>query len=172
MRNKLLKPVVNAIFALFLFFLIKIVAMFMLKEVNNLITYIDIILSLAVVIVLLNFMKEFNCQLEIKSPDNFQVRSLVKWVVILMVILTLYSAFGVFADIPYGSYYIIFFIITLVPVYSLWKILYNNSEKLPDIFRNVFSEEIIKCSCGWKNPVYAKFCLKCGSNLMKESKCS
>lgn len=167
MRNKLLKPVVNAIFALLLIFLIKIVAMFMLKEVNNLITYIDFILSLAVVIVLLNFMTEFNRQLEIKSPDNFQVRSLVKWIVILMVILTLYSSFGMFADIPYGLYYLIFFIITLVPVYFLWKILYNNSEKLPDIFRNVFSEEIIKCSCGWKNPVYAKFCLKCGSNLMK-----
>jgi len=168
MRNKLLKPVINAIFALLLLFLIKIVAMFMLKEVNNdiLITYIDIVLSLAVVIVLLNFMKDFNRQLEIKSPDNFQVRSFVKWIVILMVILTIYSTFSMFAD-PYGLYYIIFFILTLVPVYSLWKILYNNSEKLPDIFRNVFSEEIIKCSCGWKNPVYAKFCLKCGSNLMK-----
>ena len=169
MRNKLLKPVVNAIFALLLLFLIKIVGMFMLKEVNNLITYIDIILSLAVVIVLLNFMKEFNRQLEIKSPDNFQVRSLVKWVVILMVILTLYSAFSMFAYIPYGLYYIIFFILTLVPVYFLWKILYNNSEKLPDILRNVFSEEIIKCSCGWKNPVYAKFCSKCGIKFNKRS---
>jgi hypothetical protein len=87
MTNELLKPVMNAIFALLLLFLIKIVAMFMLKE-----------------------------------------------------------------------------------VYSLWKILYNNSEKLPDIFRNVLHEEIIKCSCGWKNQVYAKFCLKCGSNLMKEAK--
>ena len=165
MRKELLKPVMNAIFALLLLGLIKIVAMFMLKEVNDLLTYIDIVLSLAVVIVLLKFMMEFNRQLEITSPDHFQVRSLVKWIVILMVILTLYGAFGMFSNIPYGLYYIIFFILTLVPVYFLWKILYNNSDILPDILRNVFSEEIIKCSCGWKNPVYAKFCQKCGSVL-------
>ncbi|MFZ3383610.1 MAG: hypothetical protein WA144_06770 [Candidatus Methanoperedens sp.] len=165
MRKELIKPVLNAIFALFLLGLIKIVAMFMLKEVNGLLTYISIALSLGVVIVLLKFMMEFNHQLEKTSPDQFQVRSLVKWIVILMVILTLYGTFGMFSGIPYGLYYVIFFILTLVPVYSLWKILYNNSDLLPDILRNVFSEEIIKCSCGWKNPVYAKFCQKCGSVL-------
>jgi hypothetical protein len=165
MKKELLKPVMKAIFSLLLLGLIKIVAALMLKEVNNVLTYIDIILSLAVVIILLKFMMEFNRQLEIVSPDNFQVRSFVKWIVILMVILSLYGAFSIFSDIPYGSYYIIFFILTLVPVYFLWKILYNNSDMLPDILRNVFSEEIIKCSCGWKNPVYSKFCLKCGSPL-------
>ncbi|CAG0974182.1 hypothetical protein METP3_01679 [Methanosarcinales archaeon] len=110
-------------------------------------------------------MMEFNLQLKIASPDHFQLRQLVKWTVILMVILTLYRTFGMFSNIPYGLYYIIFFILTLVPVYFLWKILYNNSDLLPDILRNFFSEEIIKCSCGWKNPVYAKFCQKCGSVL-------
>ena len=165
MRKDLIKPVLNAIFTLFLLGLIKIVAMFMLKEVNGLLTYISIALSLGVVIVLLKFMMEFNLQLEKTSPDQFQVRSLVKWIVILMVILTLYGTFNMFSGIPYGLYYIIFFILTLIPVYSLWKLLYNNSDLLPDILRNVFSEEIIKCSCGWKNPVYAKFCQKCGSVL-------
>jgi len=163
MRKELLKPVMNAIFALLLLGLIKIVAAVMLKEVNNVIAYIDIVLSLAVVIILLKFMMEFNRQ--IASPDYIQVRSIVRWVVILMVILTLYGAFGMFSDIPYGLYYIIFFILTLVPVYFLWKILYNNSDMLPDILRNVFSEEIIACSCGWKNPAHAKYCLKCGSLL-------
>ncbi len=165
MRKELLKPVMNAIFALLLLGMVKIVAMFMLKEVNHILTYIDIAISLSVVIVLLKFMVDFNHQLKIASPDHFQVRQLVKWTVILMVILTLYGTFGMFSNIPYGLYYIIFFFFFLVPVYFLWKTLYNNSDLLPDILRNVFSEEIIKCSCGWKNPVYTKFCQKCGSVL-------
>ncbi len=70
MRKELLKPVLNAIFALLLLGMVKIVAMFMLKEVNGLLTYIDIALSLAVVIVFLKFMMEFNRQLENNIPGS------------------------------------------------------------------------------------------------------
>ena len=76
-RKVLLKSVMNAIFALFLLGLIKIVAMFMLKEVNHILTYIDIAISLSVVIVLLKFMMDFNHQLKIASQDHFQVLTLV-----------------------------------------------------------------------------------------------
>ncbi len=167
MRKELLKPVINAIFALLLISLVKIVAFFILIQVDSVYAYIDIALSLAVVIVLLKFMKEFNGQLAITSPQYPQVRQVVKWIIILMIILTLYGAFGMFSDIPFGLYYIIFFVLVLIPIYFLWEVFYKNSDMLPDILRNLFSEEIIECSCGWKNPKHAKFCSRCGLPLAK-----
>ncbi len=52
MRKELLKPVINAIFALLLIVLVKIVANFMLLQVYGIYAYVDIVLSLAVVVVL------------------------------------------------------------------------------------------------------------------------
>lgn len=167
MKKELLKPLINAIFMLILILLIKIVAAIMLKQVENANFYLEIVLSLAVVIVLLKFMQEFNRQLLITSPGYPEVRSIVKWGVILLVILTLYGTFGFLSYLPYGIYHIFFFLVTLIPVYYLWNILYRNSDMLTGILRNVFSEEVIACSCGWKNEVSSKFCSKCGSVLGK-----
>jgi len=165
MKKGLLKPLINAIFALLLIALIKIVAAVMLKHVNDANFYLEIVLSLAVVIVLLKFMQEFNRQLEISSPAYPQARSIVKGIIFLLVILTLYGTFGFLSVLPYGIYHIFFFIVTLIPVYYLWSIFYKNSDMLTGILRNVFSEEIIACSCGWKNDIASRFCNKCGLKL-------
>lgn len=88
---------------------------------------------------------------------------------ILLVILTLYGAFSPFSGyLPYGSYYIIFFILMLVPVYSLWKILYKNTGALTEFLRNISLDEEIECSCGYKNPLSARFCSRCGSPLQEK----
>jgi hypothetical protein len=167
MKRELFKPLTNAIFALFLILLIKIVAAIMLKHVEDANFYLEIMLSLAVVIVLLKFMQEFNRQLVITSPGYPQARSVIKWGVILLVILTLYGTFSFLSSLPYGIYHIFFFLVTLIPVYYLWNIIYRNSDMFSDILRNVFSEEVIACSCGWKNEVSSKYCSKCGSVLSK-----
>lgn len=169
MKKELLKPLTNAIFALFLIILIKIIAAIMLKQVEDANFYLEILLSIAVVIVLLKFMKEFNHQLQMTSPGYPQLRSIVKWSVILLVILTLYGTFDFLSDLPFGIYHIFFFLITLIPVYYLWNILYKNSDALTGILRNVFSEEVIECSCGWKNEISAKYCGKCGMGLMQRN---
>ena len=142
----------------------------MLKQVENANFYLEIVLSLAVVIVLLKFMQEFNRQLVISSPGYPQVRSIVKGIIFLLVILTLYDTFGFLSGLPYGIYHIFFFLLTLIPVYYLWNILYRNSDMFSDILRNVLSEEVIACSCGWKNEISSKFCSKCGVALTKDSK--
>jgi hypothetical protein len=165
MKKELLKKLTNAIFALLLIALIKIVAAVMLKHVVDANFYLEIVLSLAVVIVLLKFMQEFNHQLVISSPAYPQVRSIVKGIIFLFVILTLYGTFGFLSGLPYNLYHIFFFLVTLIPVYYLWNILYRNSDMLTDILRNVFSEEIIACSCGWKNDISSRFCSKCGLEL-------
>jgi len=167
MKKELLKPLTNAIFTLLLIVLIKIVAAVMLKHVGNANFYLEIMLSLAVVIVLLKFMQEFNRQLAISSPGCPHAGSIVKWSVILLVILTLYGTFGFLSGLPYGIYHIFFFLVTLIPVYYLWNIVYRNSDMLTGILRNVFSEEVIVCSCGWKNEISSKFCSKCGMVLSK-----
>ncbi len=169
MKKELLKPIINAIFALFLITLVKIVAMVMLRRVNGVNTLIDIALSLAVVIVLLMFMQEFNKQLEISLPEYPQVRSLVSWLIFLLIVLTLYGAFSPFSGgLPYGIYFIIFFILALVPVYFLWKILYNNADKISSLIENIVFEEKISCSCGMDNPESAKFCNSCGLPLQEK----
>ena len=169
MKKELLRPLINAIFALFLIILIRIVAMGMLKKVDNVYLAVDIALSIAVVVVLLKFMRDFNRQLEISSPQSFPTRRVVSWIVILLVILTLYGAFSPFSGyLPYGSYYIIFFILVLVPVYYLWKILYKNTGALTEFLRNISLDDEIACSCGWKNPLSARFCSRCGSPLQEK----
>jgi hypothetical protein len=167
MKTELIKPLTNAIFALLLIILIKIVAAVMLKQVKDANFYLEIVLSIGVVIVLLKFMTEFNRQLVILSPGYPQARSIVKGIIFLLVILTLYGTFSFFSGLPYGIYHIFFFIVTLIPVYYLWNIIYRNSDMFSDILRNVFSEEVIACSCGWKNEISSKFCSKCGSVLSK-----
>jgi len=169
MKKELLKPLTNAIFALLLIVLIKIVAAVMLKNVEDANFYIEIVLSIAVVMVLLKFMQEFNRQLVISSSVYPQARSIVKWTIILLVILTLYGTFSFLSGLPYGIYHIFFFLVTLIPVYYLWNILYRNSDMLTGSLRNIFTEEVITCSCGWKNEISSKFCSKCGSVLLKES---
>jgi ribosomal protein L40E len=163
MKKELLRPVINAILALILIILVRIVAMVILKPLDKVYSVIDIALSLAVIIVLLRFMKEFNRQLGISAPENTLARPVVKWFILLLVILTLYGAFSPFAaDLPYGIYYIVFFILALIPVYSLWNILYKNTAQLLEIVKNISLEDKRVCSCGWKNPLSAKFCNRCG----------
>jgi hypothetical protein len=171
MKNELLKPIINAIFALFLIILVKIVAMVMLRRVSDVSALIDIALSLAVVVVLLTFMQEFNKQLEVSSPQYPQFRSIVSWLIFLLVVLTFYGAFSPFlAGLPYGIYFIIFFILALVPIYFLWKILYKNMDKISSFVGSITSEEKTMCSCGMENPESARFCNSCGLPLQEKSK--
>lgn len=169
MKKELQKPVVNAILALILIVLIRFVAMIMLKKVETAYSVIDIALSLAVVVILLRFMKEFNRQLAHTLPEYPQVQSAVSWFIILLVILTLYGALGPLSDyLPYGIYYIVFFLLALVPVYCLWILFYKNTDMFSGLLRNICLEDKLVCSCGWKNPIPAKFCNRCGLSLQQE----
>lgn len=169
MNKELYRPVMNAIAALFLIVLIKIVAMLTLRDVGTAYSVVGVVLSIAVVLVLLRFRLDFNRQLGISKPDFPQAQSFVTGIVLLLVILTLYGTFLPFADtLPYGIYNIMFFILALVPVYSLWNILTKNAERLSGLLLLIYPEETLECSCGWKNPISAKFCSRCGSSLQEK----
>ncbi len=162
MKKKLNMPVIRAIFALVLIALIRIAASVMLRNGDVYLIY--IVLSLAVVVVLLRFAGEFNRELGISLPQYPQAQSIVWWFVVLLVIFTLYGAFSFFASyFPAGVYSIIFFVVSLVPVYYLWNILYKNTDLLSEFLENLFKEK--ECSCGFKNPVSANFCSRCGLPL-------
>ena len=171
MKKELLKPIINAIFELFLIILVKIVAMVMLNRVRGVNDIIDIALSLAVVVVLLTFMQEFNKQLEMSSPEFPQFRSIVSWLIFLLIVLTFYGAFSpFFAGLPYGIYFIIFFILALVPIYFLWRILYKNTNMISSFLENLSIEDKTRCSCGMENPESSRFCNSCGLPLQEKSK--
>ena len=171
MKKELLKPIINAIFELFLIILVKIVAMVMLNRVRGVNDIIDIALSLAVVVVLLTFMQEFNKQLEMSSPEFPQFRSIVSWLIFLLIVLTFYGAFSpFFAGLPYGIYFIIFFILALVPIYFLWRILYKNTNMISSFLENLSIEDKTRCSCGMENPESSRFCNSCGLPLQQKSK--
>ncbi len=162
MRKELNRPVIRAIFALVLIAIIRLVASVMLRNEDTYLIYIA--LSLAVVVVLLRFAEEFNRQLGISFPQYPRAQSVVSWVVVLLVILTIYGAFSPYAFyLPRGVYSIIFFVLALIPVYYLWKIFYNNTDMVSEFFENVFKEK--ECSCGFKNPASASFCSRCGLTL-------
>lgn len=166
MKKELQRPVINAIFALFLIVLVRIVAMLTLKKAEAVYLFVGIALSLAVVVVLLRFMKEFNRQLGITSQEYPQAQSIVKWFIIFLVIVTLYGAFSpVSDDLPSYLYHIIFFILALIPVYFLWDTLRKNTDILFELLGKISFEDKLVCACGWKNPTSAKFCNRCGSSL-------
>lgn len=163
MKKELNRPVIQAIFALVLIALIRIAAMVMLKK-EDAYLIVDIALSLVVVVVLLRFMKEFNRQLGISFPQYPQAQSIVLWFVVLLVIFTIYGTFSPFASyFPAGVYSIIFFVVSLIPVYSLWNIFYKNTDLLSKLLENIFKEK--ECTCGFKNPASANFCSRCGLPL-------
>ncbi len=162
MIKELNRPVIRAILALVLIAIIRVIASVMLRNEDAYLIYIA--LSLAVVVVLLRFAEEFNHQLGISFPQYPQAQPVVSWFVVLLIILTLYGAFSPFASyLPRGVYSIIFFVLALIPVYYLWKILYNNTDLISEFFENIFKEK--ECSCGFKNSASANFCNRCGLTL-------
>lgn len=169
MNKELCRPVMKAIIALFLIVLVKIVAMLTLKDVDTVYPVMTVVLSIAVVIILLRFRLEFNRQLRISMPGFPEAESIVTGIVLLLVILTLYGTFLPYSDaLPYGTYNILFFILALVPVYSLWNLLARHAERLSELLLFIPHEEGLQCSCGWKNPATAKFCNRCGSPLREK----
>lgn len=168
MNKELYRPVAKAIAALFLIVLVKIVAMLTLRDIVTAYSVINVVLSIAIVLVLLKFRLDFNKQLGISNQDFPQAQSFVTGMVLLLVILTLYGAFLPYAGmLPYGTYNILFFILALVPVYTLWNLITKHAERLSGLLLFISPEEKLECSCGWKNPSSAKFCNSCGLPLEK-----
>ncbi|VVB88658.1 Uncharacterised protein [uncultured archaeon] len=166
MNKELYRPVIKAIAALFLIVLIKLAALLTLKQVSTFYTTLDIILSLAVIIILLRFRRDFNLQLGISLPGFPEAQAAVSGLILLLVILTLYETFSPFLGLlPYGVFNIVFFILALIPVYSLWNLVYKNSDRFLDLIGFIPAEGKKICSCGWENPGSNKFCGKCGSPL-------
>lgn len=159
MNRELYKPIARAMTALFLVVLVKFAAVLTLKSAVEFYSFVDIALSLAVVIILLNFRIEFNRL--IAEQDS---RSIVTGLVIALVLITLYISFRHYSDfLPYGSYHIFFFLLLMIPIYSLWEVLHKNTDRLSDFF--ILAEKRITCSCGWENPDFNRYCGGCGSPL-------
>ncbi len=170
MNKELSRHVMRAIVALVLIVLIKIAALAILRDIEVVFPVLDIVLSLAVIMVLLKFRKEFNSQLAVSSKGSQGAQSIVSGLVFLLVILALYGTFIPYSSLlPYGLYQIIFFFLVLVPIYSLWNLLYRHTDRLSDFFGPILYEEKKSCSCGWENPGSAKFCNRCGS-ILEEKK--
>lgn len=159
----------RAIVALVLIVLVKIASIAILKDIGIAYTVLDVVLSFAVILVLLKFRKEFNSQIAASSQGSQVTQSIVSGVIFLLVILTLYGTFIQFSYLlPYGLYQIIFFFLVLIPIYSLWNLLYRHTDRLSDFFNFILYEDKKACSCGWENPESAKFCNRCGSNLQEK----
>jgi hypothetical protein len=166
------KPVMQAIVALFLIVMVKLVSLLILKDIGPVYAIMDIVLSIGVVVVLLRFMQEFNRQLAVTSQHP-EKQSLVTGIILLLVILIIYGTFLPYAYLmpyplySYGFYHIIFFFMALIPVYNLWKVIDRNTEKISDLLTFTSPEKKKICSCGWENPNPNKFCGKCGLSLEK-----
>lgn len=159
MNRELYRHISRAIAALVLIVLVKLAAVMTLRRAVEFYLFVDIALSIAVVIVLLNFRNEFNRVIVRKDS-----RSIMTGIVLALVIFTLYLTFLRFSDLlPYGSYHVIFFLLLLLPIYSLWEVLHENADRISDLF--IQTEKRITCSCGWENPEYGRYCGGCGSPL-------
>ena len=158
MNREIYGPISRAITAFILIILIKFAADLTLKTLEFY-YFVDIALSIAVIIILLNFRVEFN-----RVITNEDSREIVTGLVLVFVILTLYATFRPFSgSLPFGIYHIVFFLLLMVPLYFLWEVLHKNTDRLSELF--VLTEKGAICSCGWENPASGKYCGGCGSLL-------
>src|SRR4030067_2341866 len=158
MNKELYRPIARAITGLILIILIKLAATLTLKN-TEFYSFVDIALSIAVIIILLKFRVEFN-----NVITNEDSRSIVTGLVLTLVIITFYVAFRPYSDfLPYGIYHIVFFLLLLMPLYFLWEVLHKNADRLSELF--VLTEKRIICSCGQENPTSNRYCSGCGSHL-------
>ena len=158
MNRELHRPIARAITAFFLVILIKFAADMTLKTLEFY-SYVDIALSIAVIIILLKFRVEFNRV--IKNEDS---RSIVTGFVLALAIITLYATFRPYSGfLPYGTYHIVFFLLLMAPLYYLWEVLHKNADRFSELF--VLTEKRAICSCGWENPASGRYCGGCGSPL-------
>ncbi len=169
MNKELSRPIMRAIVALVLIVFVKLAAIVILSGIDVIYRLMDILLSLAVVIVLLRLRKELNTYLESSSKNLPMHQSIVTGLILLLIVFTLYGTFIHYSYVlPPGFYQLIFFFLVLIPIYSLWKILNRHSDRLSDFFSLILYEEKTKCSCGWENPDSAKYCNSCGSPLQRK----
>jgi hypothetical protein len=159
MNREIYKPISRAITAFILVILVKFAAVLTLRNNVDYYYFVDIGLSIAVIIILLKFRVEFN-----KVITNEDSRSIVTGLVLVFVILTLYATFRPYSgSLPYGIYHIVFFLLLMIPLYFLWEVLHKNSDRFSELF--VLTEKRTKCSCGWESPTSSKYCGGCGSPL-------
>ena len=158
MNKELYRPIARAITGLILIILIKLAATLTLKN-TEFYSFVDIALSIAVIIILLKFRIELN-----NVITNEDSRSIVTGLVLTLVIITFYVTFRPYSDfLPYGIYHIVFFLLLLMPLYFLWEVLHKNADRLSELF--VLAEKRIICSCGQENPTSNRYCSGCGSHL-------
>lgn len=162
MNREIYRPISRAITAFILVILIKLAAVLTLKTLEYY-YFVDIALSIAVIIILLKFRVEFN-----RVITNEDSRSIVTGLVLAFVIITLYATFRPFSEfLPYGIYHIVFFLLLTAPLYFLWEVLHKNTDRLSELF--ILTEKRTICSCGWENPASGKYCGGCGSPLDRKS---
>ncbi|GFO96594.1 hypothetical protein ig2599ANME_0783 [groundwater metagenome] len=159
MNKELFRPIARAITALILVILIKLAAVLTLRNTVEFYSFVDIALSIAVIIILLKFRVEFS-----RVITNEDSLSIVTGLVLALVIITLYVTFRPYSEfLPYGLYHIVFFLLLMVPLYFLWEVLHKNADLFSELF--VLTEKRTTCSCGWGNPTSSKYCGGCGSPL-------
>lgn len=162
MNKELYRPIARAITALILIILIKLAADLTLKNTVEFYSFVDILLSIAVIIILLKFRVEFNNKI-----TNVDSRSIVTGLIVTLVIITLYITFRPYSRLlPFGIYHIVFFLLLLVPLYFLWEVVHKNADRLSELF--VLTEKRIVCSCGRENTASNRYCGGCGSLLAQK----
>ena len=162
MNREIYRPISRAITAFILVILIKFAAELTLKTLEYY-YFVNIGLSIAVIIILLKFRVEFN-----RAITNSDSQSIVTGLVLALVIITLYVTFRPYSEIlPYGLYHIVSFLLLLAPLYYIWEVMHKNADRFSELF--VLTEKRIKCTCGWENPAISKYCGGCGSPLDQKS---
>ena len=158
MNREIYRPISRAITAFILIILIKFAADLTLKTLEFY-YFVDIALSIAVIIILLKFRNEFN-----RVMTNEDSRSIVTGLVLAFVILILYATFRPFSgSLPFVIYHIVFFLLLMAPLYYLWEVLHKNTDRFSELF--VLTEKRTTCSCGYENPTSSKYCGGCGLPL-------
>jgi len=145
-------------------------------------TIVEMVITLLMVVVLVNFARDFGRQLRRVLPRFPQSSIILVSLVYIIVIVIVYNAFSPLGRIVFKEsfwiYQIGFLAVALVPLWIGGATLYKNTDKLVDLITTEvdkateemtqmgrYGEKVTCSNCGALNVPGAKFCLQCGTDL-------
>lgn len=145
-------------------------------------TIVNMIITLLMVIVLVNFARDFGRQLRRVMPRFPQSSTILVCLVYIIAIVITYNSFEPFGRILFEEnfwiYQIGFIVLVLLPLWIGVTTLYRNMDKLVDLITTEVDkatdemtqmgryEGKVSCAnCGALNVPEAKFCSQCGTDL-------
>ncbi len=175
-QPKLLTPILKAFFGIIMLLVLKLITT-EIPMFSGLSVYVNLVINILIILVLVNFNREFGRELRNRAPGFPESTSILNSIVLLVSVVLLY-----YALLPFATKYIYkflwvyqltFAILAIIPIYRAGMTIYTNIGKIAQLVSGKITEasvNTVECpQCKKKNPEGNKFCDNCGTSLQADT---